>query len=269
MTTTTTHTTADPGESAALAGSHVPMARLTRVELRKMVDTRAGLWLFIAMAVLTAAAVVLFLFFAEAEELTYANFVGITLTPQGFLLPILGILLITSEWSQRTGLVTFTLEPSRGRVIWAKTIAALAVGIAVVVLGLALAAVGNALGAAIQDGDGSWSFGLTGVNHVLVLQVSAILQGLAFGMVLLNSAAAIVTYFVIPIAFSIVFSLVAALEDAAPWIDLGTAQTPLFELDIPLDGTEWAQVAVTAMIWIGLPFVAGAIRLLRSELKSA
>jgi ABC-type transport system involved in multi-copper enzyme maturation permease subunit len=266
MTATTAQTTPEP---AAFTDSHVPMSRLARVELRKMVDTRAGLWLFIAMGLLTAAAVVLFLFFAESEELTYANFVGITLTPQGFLLPVLGILLITSEWSQRTGLVTFTLEPSRGRVIWAKTIAALAVGAAVVVLGLALAALGNVLGAAIQDGDGSWSFGLTGVDHVLVLQVSAILQGLAFGMVLLNSAAAIVAYFVLPIVFSLVFSLVAALEDAAPWIDIGTAQTPLFELDTALTGTEWAQVAVTSAIWIALPFVAGAIRLLRSELKSA
>jgi ABC-type transport system involved in multi-copper enzyme maturation permease subunit len=266
MSATTTASTAQP---AVLSGSNVPMSRLARVELRKMIDTRAGLWLFIAMAVLTAAAVVLFIFFAEPEELTYANFVGMTLTPQGFLLPVLGILLITSEWSQRTGLVTFTLEPSRGRVIWAKTIAASVVGIAVVVLGLALAALGNVLGAALQDGDGSWSFGLTGVDHVLVLQISAILQGLAFGMVLLNSAAAIVTYFVVPIAFSIVFSLVGALEDVAPWIDLGTAQTPLFELDTGLTGNEWAQVAVTGLIWIVLPFVAGAIRLLRSELKSA
>jgi hypothetical protein len=36
-----------------------------------------------------------------------------------------------------------------------------------------------------------------------------------------------------------------------------------------LTGEEWAQVAVTALIWILLPLVAGVIRLLRSELKSA
>ena len=38
-------------------------------------------------------------------------------TPMGILLPVLGVLSITSEWSQRTAMVTFTLEPSRMRVV--------------------------------------------------------------------------------------------------------------------------------------------------------
>ena len=42
----------------------------------------------------------------------------------GILLPVLGILLVTSEWSQRTAMVTFTLEPSRSRVIAAKFVVA-------------------------------------------------------------------------------------------------------------------------------------------------
>jgi ABC-type transport system involved in multi-copper enzyme maturation permease subunit len=253
-----------------LGGQQVPMSRLVRTELRKMVDTRAGMWLFVAMGLLTAAAVTLFFFFADPIDLRFADFLGVTLTPQGFLLPVLGILLITSEWSQRTGLVTFTLEPSRSRVIVAKLAAANLIGLAVVVFGLAVATVSNALGSALQDGDGAWTFGLVGLVSILVLQLSAIVQGLAFGMVLLNSAAAIVLYFVLPIAFNIVFAIVGdPLADVAPWIDLGTAQTPLFELDEGLTGEEWAQVGVTAMLWIGLPLVAGWIRLLRSELKSA
>lgn len=264
-----TATAATPLPGADLHAPRVPMSRLIRVELRKMVDTRAGLWLFLAMVLLTAAAVVLFFFFAEPSELTFANFLGVSLTPQGFLLPVLGILLITSEWTQRTGLVTFTLEPHRSRVVIAKTVAAVLIGLLAVALGLAIAALGNILGAGLQDGDGSWTFGTQGLIQVIVLQMSAIVQGLAFGMLLMNSAAAIVTYFVLPIVFNIVFSLVDALRDPAPWIDLGTAQTPLFELDDPLTGEEWAQVGVTAVIWILLPLVLGVIRLLHSELKSA
>ena len=36
------------------------------------------------------------------------------------LLPIIGILLVSSEWSQRTALITFTLVPKRMRVMSAK-----------------------------------------------------------------------------------------------------------------------------------------------------
>ena len=52
---------------------------------------------------------------------------------------MLGILLITQEWSQRTGMVTFTLEPHRGKVIAAKVIAALVFGLLAVVLACVIA----------------------------------------------------------------------------------------------------------------------------------
>ena len=46
----------------------------------------------------------------------------------GYFLPILIIMLVTSEASQRNGLVTFTLEPRRSRVVVAKFIAGVALG---------------------------------------------------------------------------------------------------------------------------------------------
>ena len=46
--------------------------------------------------------------------------------PLAMLLPVIGIMAATAEWTQRTGLVTFTLEPRRGRVVLAKALAALA-----------------------------------------------------------------------------------------------------------------------------------------------
>jgi ABC-2 type transport system permease protein len=246
----------------------VRMSRLIRVELRKVLDTRAGMWLLIAIGLLTVTAVTIFLFAAETRELTYENFTSVTLTPQGFLLPVLGILAITSEWSQRTGLVTFTLEPSRGRIVVAKFVAVIALGLAAVAVLLVAGALFNLLGAAVMDGPGDWNLGVAGGRDFVLLQLMAIVQGLAFGMVLMNSAAAIVLYFVIPTGMSILFGLVGALEDAAPWLDLGTAQQPLYD-DHSLTATEWSQLLVTATIWIIVPLVAGAIRLLRAELKSA
>lgn len=247
----------------------VPFMRLVRVELRKTIDTRAGRWLLIAIGVITAAAMVLFLSFAEGFDMNFTSFVGIAATPQGFLLPILGILTITSEWSQRTGLVTFTLEPHRGRVLAAKFVAVLFMGIAAVVLLVTLAALFNVLAREALGGSGDWGPGWFGVRNVFILQIFGLLGGLAFGMILLNSAAAIVLSFILPAVMSILVSLVPWLQKAAPWIDLNTAQSPMLDPTNGghLTGDDWLHLAVTSLWWIWIPLLAGAYRVMRSEVK--
>jgi ABC-2 type transport system permease protein len=241
----------------------VPLSRLVKVEMRKMLDTRAGMWLMIAIIAITVLITVIFFFASDSKDKTFTNYIGVIGTPQGFLLPVLGILLVTQEWSQRTGMVTFTLEPRRGKVLWAKVLAALVFGLLAVVLAIAVAA----LFTAISGAPDAWqNIGLDDVGKFTILQVSGVLQGLAFGLIFLNSAAAIVTYFVLPIAFSIVTSIWTALKDVQPWIDLGTSQTPLFSGDA-MTGKEWAQLAVGTLIWVVLPFFAGLWRVLRAELK--
>ena len=77
------------------------------------------------------------------------------------------------------------------------------------------------------------------------------------GLIFLNSAAAIVTYFVLPIAFSIVASLWDCAEDIAPWVDLGTSQQPLFDGPAYRTGEQWWQVVTwLTTIWVVLPFLA-------------
>ena len=250
--------TASSRPGRELSGA-VPMSRLLRVELRKLVDTRSGRWLLIAIGVLTAAVVTVFLFAAPPQELTYTNFVTATGTPQGVLLPILGILTVTSEWGQRTGLVTFTLEPKRGRVVLAKLLA--------VLVAFALAALGNVLGQSLQDGDGSWAFGVEGFRDILVLQLLGVLQGLALGMLIMNTAGAIVTYFALPAAVGILAGTVERFREAAEWVDINTASVPLSAHDV--DAGDWARLAVAATIWIVVPLVLGWFRLLHRELKSA
>jgi hypothetical protein len=85
-------------------------------------------------------------------------------------------------------------------------------------------------------------------------------------MLFLNSAAAIVTYYVVPIAFSVVTGVVEQLQSVQPWLDLNTSQQPLFGGD-SLSGREWAQLATGTLIWIVLPLVLGAWRMLRAEVK--
>jgi ABC-type transport system involved in multi-copper enzyme maturation permease subunit len=252
------------GPAADLAP--VPFWRLVRVELRKSYDTRAGFWLLATIGAITAAAVVIMLFVAHPRDLTYDNFTAATGIPQGILLPVLGILLVTSEWTQRTGLVTFTLEPSRGRVVWAKIVAAAVLGLIAVVVAFAVAAIANLVGMGLRNGNGSWDFGLAGFADITLLQLLGILGGLAFGMVLLNSAAAIVASFALPTVFAIVFQW-NKISDAAPWVDPSTAQSPL--QDHTASGDDWTHLAVNTLIWVVLPLVLGAWRIMRSEVKSA
>jgi ABC-type multidrug transport system ATPase subunit len=102
------------------AGDGIPFARLARAELRKLTDTRVSRLLLAAIALATPIVIVVMLFVAAPQNLTDNKLVDYTQTPQKLLLPPLGILVITSEWSQRTGLVAFTLVPRRGRVLLAK-----------------------------------------------------------------------------------------------------------------------------------------------------
>src|SRR3954471_17553826 len=109
MTASTFQTTLDISSTP-----RVPLSRLVRVELRKLVDTRASRWLLITIGVITALIILIVFLTAKTSDRTFINFMGATATPQGFLLPVLGILLVTQEWTQRTALVSFTLVPARG-----------------------------------------------------------------------------------------------------------------------------------------------------------
>jgi ABC-type transport system involved in multi-copper enzyme maturation permease subunit len=259
MSATTYETTLDVSGTAP-----VPLARLVRVELRTMVDTRSGFWLLLAIGLITVAGVLVFGLAADPQDRVFGNFMGFTATPQGLLLPVMGILLVTSEWSQRTAMVTFTLTPSRGKVLAAKVLAALVLGMAAIVLAVVVAA----LAALVFGGEDPFAdLGADDLGKFGLLQLTGVLQGLAFGLLFLNSAAAIVVYFMLPTIFSIIANVWPPLAERAAWIDISSAQAPLFEPDANLTGEQWAQVAVTAMIWVGLPFVLGLWRVLRAEVK--
>ena len=105
----------------------IPFSRLVRVELRKLVDTRAGFWLTASIGVIAAIVVIAMLIANRnsPENLNLGQFFGMMNIPTAIILPILAILLVTGEWSQRTALTTFTLEPRRQRVVGAKLVAVL------------------------------------------------------------------------------------------------------------------------------------------------
>jgi ABC-2 type transport system permease protein len=251
------------GGRAAAEG--IPFSRLVRAELRKLTDTRASRLLLAAMAAATPVVIAVMLIVASPRDLNYTRLVDFTQTPQKFILPALAILVVTSEWSQRTGLITFTLVPGRGGVLRAKATATLGLGLALIAIAFAVAAVGNLL-SGLRHGDGSWAFGAPGFGDMILVQVLTLLEGLAFGMLLRVSAAAIAAYYVVPTVWSALFSA-PGLKGIAPWFDLNQAQGPLYTHDIT--GTGWLQLLSAAAIWIGVPLAAGTVRALHGEIKSA
>ena len=93
---------------------------------------------------------------------------------------------------------------------------------------------------------------LDDVGKYVLLQVSGVLQGLAFGLLFLNSAAAIVTYFVLPIAFSILTSVWSALHDVAAVDRPRHLAAAAVQTGEQLTGEQWAQLLV------GHPHLGGA-----------
>lgn len=256
--------TIQPGALDVSGTPGIGFGRLLRVEMRKLVDTRASRWLLISIAVVTAAIVVIFFLASTRNDRTFTNFTGVTGILQSYLLPVLPIMLVTSEWSQRTALTTFTLVPGRGRVVLAKIVVSVLAGFAAVCLAFALAAIGAAVGGASHPFAGA---GADWFGRFTLLETLGILQGLGFALLFLNSAAAIVVYLVLPIAFSIIANIWSALQDAAPWIDLGTAQTPLQTPSADLAGKDWLHLLSATAIWVGVPMVIGLVRVLRAEVK--
>lgn len=240
----------------------VPLARLTVVELRKLADTRAGLWLLIVIALAAAGTAAILLFAGAPEEQVFAEFVAFAQLPAGVLLPVLGILSVTSEWSQRTALTTFTLVPQRGRILAAKLIAAVLIAVLATAVNVLFAVAGNLIAPAM-DGAGTWTNGGELILKSLVLQIIVILMGCAFGALLLNSPLAIVLFFALPTLWTILGESIRALRTAAGWLDINQTTIPLSDLGMTSD--QWARLGVSVAVWVLLPLVVGTVRVLRRE----
>ncbi len=251
--------------------SRVPFGRLIRVELRKLADTRAGRWLLISIVALTLLVLIIQMAVVLGNDLhpKFVDFLTGMNTPMGILLPVLGVLSITSEWSQRTAMVTFTLEPSRMRVVAAKLVSLLIVAVVAWAVGMLLGALANVLYGAFSGNTVVWgSPGRLMFLYFLNYLIS-MASGFALGALFLNSPAGIVVYFVYSFVLPVPFAIGAALMDwfdhVRPWIDFGFAQQPL--IDGTMSGTEWAHLLTSGLLWLGLPLAIGLWRINRTEVK--
>jgi ABC-type transport system involved in multi-copper enzyme maturation permease subunit len=227
-----------------------------------MVDTRAGFWLQVAVLGLTLTFAIIQAVTGHAADRTLHDILVSAVFPAQVLLPIVGILLVSSEWSQRTTLVTFTLVPQRLRVLVAKLAAGVLLATAAFLVSLGLAALVTAI-AAPSAGD-TWSLSWVVLAQILFHVVVSMVMGLAFGAMLLASAPAIVLFFALPLTWSALGSI-PALTGTAQWLDGARSFSPL--TDHVMNATEWAHVGTTLAVWMLLPLLIGTWRIARNEVS--
>jgi ABC-2 type transport system permease protein len=262
MTSTTmTHPVRTAGaDSPGPRFSGIPFGRLVRVEWGKATDTRAARWLLTAVAASTVALMLVPLLSPSTVDQSYTSYLGYAAIALSILLPVVSILTLTSEWSQRTALATFTQEPRRMRIITAKITVSLMLGASAAVFGGLVTAAG--LGVAAASGrtlDPNLNAGL--LATFLLYVVLNVMTGVALGALVHNSAAAIVASFVLPIGFGL---LGRTSQLVAEWLDYSTTFNWL------LNG-QWsghtAQILVSVILWVALPLAAGLLRTVRREVN--
>jgi ABC-2 type transport system permease protein len=247
----------------------IPLSRVVRVELRKMFDTRSGFWLIASIAITGLLATIATIAFAPDQDLTYYTFAKAIGFPITVILPMVALLSITSEWSQRSGLTTFTYVPSRRRVVGAKTLSSVTVAVASMVFAFAVGAVGNVVGSTIAGTQMVWDLSVGHAATIVLGNLVSLLTGTMIGMLLRSSAGGLVTYFVVTLLVPNLSGLLATSQDwfkhLQPWVDLNFAQSYLFEgMDT---GAQWAHIATAVTLWIVLPGIFGLRRVMRSEVK--
>ena len=233
------------------------LPRLIRVEGRKMVDTRAGMWLLIVTFLGAVGGMLAQSLGASGADGQAADVFFTATQIISVLLPVIGILLVTSEWSQRTGLITFTLVPARNRIVIAKFVAALLFSVVASVICLGLGLFGGSVfgsGTEINAAEIGRGFLFLGISVSI---------GVALGFAFMNSPLAIVMSFVGPILIGAVGAISHSINDVTKYLD----QSGLLTLvDTNGTGPDWNQVGTTVAFWVVAILAFGVLRLRRGDI---
>ena len=268
MTTVTDVAPTAPAKHRAEVATSLPPARgqsflkLVTIELRKSVNTRSGRVLIAAILLLAVAAIAWQLTHLPQGTVGFEGFLGAASAGPMLILPVIGVMAMTSEWTQRTALTTFTLSPRRVRVQLAKFVSAVVLSAVVTTAVVLLAFAGTALAGA-TSGRGTSYAGLAGQLAGGYLTVALnVVMGAAFGAVIAQTAVAILVYFIAPTAWSLAGP--ALFKDNANWLDVFGAFGRIAERD--LHGM-LPETLVAVGVWIVVPTIVGLWASSRREVK--
>ena len=256
-------------KTGAIKYGRIPLTRIITTELRKMFDTRSGFWLMASIAILALLATAAVILFARDGEMTYDSFAAAIGIPMTVVLPIIAILSVTGEWTQRSGLTTFTLVPHRGKVIAAKATACVGIAVVSIPLAFGIGALGNVVGTAIAGVEPVWDVTVTNLLNVVLANVLGMAVGFMLGVVIRSTPGALVAYFLYSFLLPTLALLLAVSQewfrDLQPWVDFDYAQSALFEG--ALSAQQWAHLGVTGVIWLVVPLTVGLGLVTRAEVK--
>jgi len=263
--------TATPALPPATDTRPLSFGRILKVELRKSWDSRAAFWLLVVIGGLVALVELIATLVTglQDHDAAWGDFAAVAGVVTSFLLPVLGIMLVTTEWGQRTAMVTFALEPRRPLVIAAKAVVGVVLTLLTVAMAIVVGAVCNVI-YAVLAGHSDWNLHVGDLLGFVVTQVLAMLGGFALACLFLNTAAAIVTFFVysyvLPGLIILGRNTMDWFDKVAPWIDFASAQGP-FTDGWDFSGSDWAHLLTSALLWLGVPLFFGVGRILRAEVK--
>ncbi|MCU1396889.1 MAG: hypothetical protein JWM34_5317 [Ilumatobacteraceae bacterium] len=260
MSITLIHAAADPVRGASTPITPIGFRRLVAIELRKMTDTRGGRWLLATIAAVSALAIGYTTIRAGSDP-SFRGASNAAVSVAAFLAPVAGLLAMTSEWTQRTALTTFTLAPRRLPVFLAKLFDAVVLALAVLAVGLAMATAATAISGAV-NGHADWSGFVADVRGGAVIVVCQVLMACAFGALAAQTTVALVAYFAAPAVWSAV--AVALFGHLASWFDV-------FDAYGRLSSPNWTEhlgrSATSIALWVVAPTVIGIVRSLRRDVK--
>jgi hypothetical protein len=258
-------TIAVPAESSYPAidfGPRQGFLRLVQIELRKMVDTRSGRWLLFAILALSITGLTWGLTHLPAGQVAFTDILDLALVPVDLILPVVGILAMTSEWTQRTALTTFTLSPRRIPVLFAKLIAAITLAMAMVTVVVGLAFAATALGGVIGGDGATYDHALRNITGSAMTDGLNVLMAAGFGLVAAVTAAGVLFYFIAPTAWALVAPQL--LHDKSRWLDIFATFDNLSSFQL---SGHVPQALTSAGFWIVLPLAAGLFTANRREVK--
>jgi len=252
----------------------VPFGRTFVAEFRKSFDTRAGMWLLITIGILVSIVELFILIVSavnDADAIYFSDFAFVPGAITSLLLPVVAILLVTTEWSQRSAMFTFALEPRRMRVILAKWLVAVCWAIVTLAMMIVVGVVVTAISSVLSPDATHWSGSSGNPNFLgfVIFQMLAMSTGFAIAALLLNTPAAIVVFFLYWYLFPGILAAIGLIGDGIrnllDWINFQDAADPMINGDMA--GDDWGKLIVSVLICIGLPLAFGIWRIMRAEVK--